>query len=165
MCGISQAVLISNICIYIYMNECYSHIYIYIDDMYGFWIINLWLIFSQVKSLLQSQVKYHPGGRSTVKIGMHLPHEILSSLYHWREGVLFYSLLVGSPHDSWLHATYPMDVHPSFTGVSWFDRTCGSVHQDLEEYWKQPMSRKLALDTWGQAWGICFDIAHAFRIL
>lgn len=36
---------------------------------------------------------------NTIKLGMLLPHEVASSLYHFRSGELFYSLLAGTPEE------------------------------------------------------------------
>lgn len=38
----------------------------------------------------------------TVRLGIILPHELAASFYHFRSGDLFYSLLTGTPEDSWL---------------------------------------------------------------
>ena len=46
-----------------------------------------------------TKVKPSPGGQQTVRIGMFLPHELFSSFYGWRNGVLFYSFFLGSPDD------------------------------------------------------------------
>lgn len=46
-----------------------------------------------------SKVKAQPGGLQTVEIGMFCPHELFTSFYEWRNGALFYSLFLGSPHD------------------------------------------------------------------
>lgn len=37
---------------------------------------------------------------TTVKLGILLPHEVFSQFYHQKNGVLFYSLLTGSPGDA-----------------------------------------------------------------
>ena len=43
-------------------------------------------------------MKPAPGGDQTVKIGVFLPHMIMNSLYEFRSGELFYSLMAGTPH-------------------------------------------------------------------
>lgn len=40
-----------------------------------------------------------PGGDKTVKLGLFLPHELLSSLYRFGGGELFFSLFAGTPQD------------------------------------------------------------------
>lgn len=40
----------------------------------------------------------------SVKLGLLLPHEIFSALYHYESGVLFHSLMTGTPSETQQHA-------------------------------------------------------------
>ncbi|CAK9007826.1 unnamed protein product [Durusdinium trenchii] len=63
------------------------------------------------------KVKPAPGGDQTVKIGMFLPHMIMNSLYEFRSGELFYSLMAGTPHDYTMY--WEQDVNKQLARDIW----------------------------------------------
>lgn len=100
-------------------------------------------------------MKPSPGGQQSVKIAMNLPHEMFSSLYYWRDGVVFFSHLASSPFDTWRQ-----NVQLRLAGFAWSSIVTTSIHacEDLEQYWARPENRQLAIDTWGEAGWIWNEI-------